>query len=128
TGGVAPIPANLISGSFTTGSSFINGWGNGAKLPPAILAANGYAILNYLQSLNGAGMNGATDTNTCSTPSGGVFCSGKYIMYEISGDHQNVIEHTTAPYLSLTEKARIVDMPLTINVGLRFEDTHVEST
>ncbi len=35
-GGVAPIPANLISGTFSTGSGFINGWGNGALLPPAI--------------------------------------------------------------------------------------------
>ncbi len=55
TGGVAPIPANLISSTFGTGSNFINGWGNGGNLPPAIIAANGYAILNYLQSLNGAG-------------------------------------------------------------------------
>jgi iron complex outermembrane recepter protein len=128
TGGVAPIPANLISGSFATGSNFISGWGNGGKLPPAILAANGYAILNYLQGLNGAGMNGATDTNTCSTPSGGVLCTGRYIMYEISGDHQDVIEKTTAPYLSLTEKAAIVEMPLTISLGVRLEDTHVDST
>jgi iron complex outermembrane recepter protein len=128
TGGVAPIPANLISGSFATGSNFISGWGNGGKLPPAILAANGYAILNYLQGLNGAGMNGATKTDTCSTPSGGVLCTGRYIMYEISGDHQDVIEKTTAPYLSLTEKAAIVEMPLTISLGVRLEDTHVDST
>ena len=54
-GGVAPIPANLISSTFSTGSGFINGWGNGGNLPPTIIAANGYAILNYLQGLNGAG-------------------------------------------------------------------------
>ncbi len=68
TGGVAPIPADLISSTFSTGSGFINGWGNGANLPPAIIAANGYAILNYLQGLNGAGMN--VDTKTCSNLSG----------------------------------------------------------
>jgi iron complex outermembrane recepter protein len=123
TGGVAPIPANLISGAFTTGSSFIHGWGNGGNLPPAILAANGYAIMNYLQGLNGAGMN----VDACSNPAGSTPCTGRYIMYEISGDHQNVIEKTASPYLSLTEKAKIVEMPLTINVGLRFEDTHVDS-
>ncbi len=33
---------NLISSTFSTGSGFINGWGNGANLPPAIIAANGY--------------------------------------------------------------------------------------
>ena len=59
-GGVAPIPANLISNSFGTGSGFINGWGNGGLLPPAIIAANGYSILNYLQGLNGAGQNVGT--------------------------------------------------------------------
>ncbi len=42
TGGVAPIPANLISSTFGTGSNFINGWGNGGNLPPNIIAANGY--------------------------------------------------------------------------------------
>ena len=31
-GGVAPIPANLISNTFSTGSNFINGWGNGGNL------------------------------------------------------------------------------------------------
>jgi TonB-dependent receptor len=123
TGGVAPIPANLISGSFTTGSNFIHGWGNGGNLPPAILAANGVALLNYLQGLNGAGMN----VNACSNLAGPTPCTGKYIMYEIFGDHQNVTENTLAPYLSLTERAKIVEMPLTINVGVRFEDTHVNS-
>jgi iron complex outermembrane recepter protein len=127
-GGVGPIPASLISGSYTTGSSFIHGWGNGANLPPAILAANGNAIFNYLQGLNGAGMNGAHDTNTCSNLSGGVECTGKYIMYEVFGNHQNITENTVAPYLSLTEKAKIVEMPLTINVGVRLEDTHVTSS
>jgi TonB-dependent receptor len=124
TGGVAPIPSNLISGSFTTGSNFIHGWGNGGNLPPALLAANGAAILNYLLGLHGAGMNVAA----CSNLAGSTPCTGKYIMYEIFGDHQNVIENTLAPYLSLTEKAEIVGRPLTINVGLRLEDTHVNST
>jgi iron complex outermembrane recepter protein len=124
TGGVAPIPANLISGSYATGANFIRGWGNGGNLPPSILAANGNAILNYLQGLNGAGMT----VSACSNPAGTTPCTGKYIMYEIFGNHQNITENTLAPYLSLTEKARIVEMPLTINVGVRFEDTHVTST
>jgi iron complex outermembrane recepter protein len=127
TGGVVPIPANLISNSFTTGSSFIHGWGNGANLPPAILAANGNSIFNYLQGLNGVGANGTTNNNTCSNLSGGTPCTGKYIMYEIFGNHQNIYENTLSPYLSLTEKAKIVDRPLTISLGVRFEDTHVNA-
>ena len=102
TGGVARIPANLISSSFATGSNFIHGWGNGGNLPPAMLAANGNAILNYLQGLNGAGMN----VDACSNPAGPTPCTGKYIMYEILGDHQNVTENTVSPYLNLTETSQ----------------------
>jgi TonB-dependent receptor len=126
-GGVAPIPANLISNSFGTGSNFIHGWSNGNLLPPAIIQANGWAILNYLEGLNGAGMNGANDTKTCSNLTGGVKCTGKYIMYENLGGSQDVTEETVSPYFNLSTTAHIENMPLKINVGARFEDTHVTS-
>ncbi len=123
TGGVAPIPANLISNAFTTGSGFINGWGNGGNLPPAIIQANGYAILNYLQGLNGAGMN----VNACSNLSGATPCTGKYIMYPNLGGSQDVTENSVSPYLNMSTSTKIADLPLKINVGARFEDTHVTS-
>ena len=126
-GGVAPIPANLISGTFSTGSNFINGWGNGGNLPPAIIAANGYSILNYLQGLNGAGMNGANDTKTCSNLSGGTPCTGKYIMYQNLNNSQDVTESTVSPYFNLSLKEKIEEMPLSINFGARLESTHVRS-
>ncbi|HEY2465861.1 MAG TPA: TonB-dependent receptor [Steroidobacteraceae bacterium] len=126
-GGVAPIPAGLISSTFGTGSGFINGWGNGGNLPPNIIAANGYAILNYLQGLNGAGMNGANDTSTCSNLSGGVRCTGKYIMYQNLGASQDITESTVSPYLSMSLNEKIEDMPLKINFGARLESTHVTS-
>src|SRR5580692_5621257 len=126
-GGVAPIPANLISSTFSTGSNFISGWGNGALLPPNIIAANGYAILNYLQGLNGAGMNGANNTTVCSNLSGGVPCTGKYIMYQNLGGSQDVTESTVSPYLSMSLNEKVEDMPLKINFGARFESTHVIS-
>jgi iron complex outermembrane receptor protein len=126
-GGVAPIPANLISNSFGTGSNFINGWSNGGLLPPAIIAANGWAILNYLQGLNGAGMNGANNTKVCSNLSGGVPCTGKYIMYQNLGGSQDITENTVSPYFSMSTSTKIEDMPLRINIGARFEDTHVTS-
>jgi len=121
-GGVVPIPANLISGSFGTGSGFINGWGNGGNLPPAILAANGYAIRSYLEGLNGAGMN----VGACSNLVGATPCTGKYIMYENVGGHQDITEKTTSPYVSVSTNGKIADMPLKINVGARYEmtDTH----
>jgi iron complex outermembrane receptor protein len=122
-GGVAPIPANLISNSYTTGSGFINGWGNGALLPPAIIQANGNAILNYLQGLNGAGQN----VGNCSNLAGATPCTGKYIMYQNLGGSQDITENTVSPYMSMSTTAKIEDMPLKINFGARFEDTHVIS-
>jgi iron complex outermembrane recepter protein len=123
TGGVFPIPANLISGSYSTGSNFINGWSNSGNLPPNILAANGYAILNYLQSLNGAGQN----VGNCSNLAGATPCTGQYIMYENVGVHQDITEKTIAPYLNLSTSTTVADLPLSINAGARFEDTHVDS-
>jgi iron complex outermembrane recepter protein len=123
TGGVAPIPANLISSTFSTGSNFINGWGNGANLPPAIIAANGNAILNYLQGLNGAGQN----VGNCSNLSGATPCTGKYIMYQNLGGSQDVTESTVSPYLTMSLNEKILDMPLKINLGARLESTHVTS-
>jgi TonB-dependent receptor len=122
-GGVAPIPANLISNLFGTGSNFINGWGNGGKLPPGIIAANGYSILNYLQGLNGAGMN----VGACSNLAGPTPCTGKYIMYQNPANYQDVIESTVAPYMSMSTGTTVANMPLKILLGARYESTHVTS-
>jgi iron complex outermembrane recepter protein len=123
TGGILPVPANLISGTFGTGSDFIHGFGNGGNLPPNIVLANGNAIKGYLEGLNGAGMN----VGACSNLSGATPCTGKYIMYENLGNHQDITENTVSPYLNLATTAKLAEMPLKINVGLRFEDTHVDS-
>jgi TonB-dependent receptor len=122
-GGVAPIPAGLISSTFSTGSGFINGWGNGANLPPNIIAANGTAILNYLQGLNGAGQN----VGACTNLAGATPCTGKYIMYQNLGGSQDITESTVSPYLSMSLNEKVEDMPLKINFGARLESTHVTS-
>ena len=128
-GGVAPMPTNLISGTYSLGSGFIDGWGNGAKLPPALMAADGNAIKAYLEGLNGAGMNGGKPGDTtCSNLAGPTACTGKYIMYENLGYHQDIVERTTSPYVSLSNTAKIADMPLKINLGVRYEITHVDSS
>ncbi|HTB88832.1 MAG TPA: TonB-dependent receptor [Steroidobacteraceae bacterium] len=131
-GGVAPIPASLISSTFSTGSNFINGWGNGALLPPNIIAANGYAILNYLQGLNGAGqnqnnLNTVPPTVVCTNLQGPTPCTGKYIMYQNLGNSQDITESTVSPYFSMSLNEKIEDMPLKINLGARLESTHVIS-
>ena len=122
-GGVAPIPANLISSTFGTGSNFINGWGNGNLLPPAIIAANGYSILNYLQGLNGKGEN----VNACSNLAGSTPCTGKYLLYPNLGNSQDITENTVSTYFSLSTTAKVEEMPLRISIGARYEDTHVTS-
>jgi TonB-dependent receptor len=123
-GGVAPIPSNLINNSFLTGSNFINGYGNGSLLPPAIIKANGYSILNYLQSLKGAGEN----VNACSNLSGAVPCTGQYLLYPNLGATQNVDENTVSPYMALSTTAKVAEMPLKINIGARYDNTHVDSS
>jgi iron complex outermembrane recepter protein len=129
-GGVSPIPANLISNTFSTGSNFINGWGNGGRLPANILAANGWAILNYLQSLNGKGMNNLGPDgkpNTCQNLTTFVPCTGKYIMYQNLGNNQDVTENTVSPYLNMATTIKVADLPLKVNLGVRYENTHVIS-
>jgi len=129
TGGVAPIPANLIAGAFTTGSNFIHGWGNGGNLPPALIAANGNAIKAYLEGLNGAGMNGTSLANpACSNLTVPVLCTGKYIMYNLPSAVSDITENTVAPYLNLQETVQVAEMPLQINVGVRYEVTHLTSS
>ena len=93
-------------------------------LPPAIIAANGCAILNYLQGLNGAGMNVGALQQPVPVPTP---CTGKYIMYQNLGASQDITENTVSPYFSLSTTTKIEDMPLKINIGARFEDTHVTS-
>ena len=122
-GGVAPIPASLLTSSFGTGSNFIHGWGNGNKLPPGILAVNGYSIYNYLQGLNGVGDN----PTACSNLTGAAPCTGKYTLYQNLGASQDVTENTISPYFGLSTTAKILDLPLKINIGARYESTRVTS-
>jgi iron complex outermembrane receptor protein len=123
TGGVAPIPPGLISGSFGTGPSFISGWSNGGNLPPGILAANGNAILAYLQGLNGVGQN----VGNCSNLAGATPCTGKYLLYPNVGATQTVSDNIVSPYFNLSQKTKVAEFPLWINLGARFEITHTDS-
>ena len=116
---------NLAS-TFGTGSGFINGWSNGGNLPPNILAVNGYSVLNYLQSLKGVG-SGGTSCTPSTVPCSVTYPTGMYSIIENTGGHQNIIENTLAPYISLTTKAQIASMPLKITMGARWEDTKLDS-
>ncbi len=54
-------------------------------------------------------------------------CTGKYILYPNLGSSQDVTENTVSPYLNMATTVKVADMPLNINLGARWEDTHVIS-
>jgi iron complex outermembrane receptor protein len=121
-GGVA-LPQSFFTNSFGT-SSFINGYSNNGKLPPNILAFNAYQVLGYLESLGNPQTKNIPGANkTCCTPP----FNGIYQMAANPGDTQEITENTVSPYLNLTTTAQLADRPLKINMGLRYEVTHVDS-
>ena len=117
--GVA-LPQNLFTKSFST-SDFINGWSGSGNLPPAVLAFNPYAVLNYLQSLNGVG------ASNCCAPNGssdvGRPFDGTYRLAFNPGSFHQLSETTYAGFVNSTFKTEVAHMPLKINVGTRYELT-----
>jgi iron complex outermembrane recepter protein len=73
--------------------------------------------------LHGAGMN----TTACSNLAGPTPCTGNYFLYENLGANQDITEETVSPYLNMATTAKLADMPLRINAGIRIEDTHMTS-
>jgi TonB-dependent receptor len=67
------------------------------------------------------------NVGACSNLSGSVPCTGTYLLYPNLGNSQDVTENTVSPYLSMSTKAQVANMPLNINLGARLEDTHVIS-
>lgn len=121
--GVA-LPQNFFTGSFSTGGGFINGFGNNGNLPPNILAFNPYTVLNYLQGLGNPQTTYIPGANTgCCNPA----FNGIYTLGFENGNYQQVDENTLTPYLNLTLKQSIANMPLLVNIGLRDEYTVVSS-
>ncbi len=122
TGGVQ-LPQSYFTNSFTTGN-FINGFNNNGNLPAAILQFNPYQVLNYLQSLGNPQTTNIPGANkTCCTPP----FTGIYTMAFNVGSYQTIEEMTFAPYLNMNTKSSIADMPLLINVGLRYDRTETKS-
>ena len=122
TGGVA-LPQNLFTGSFGT-NGFIRGFNNNGNLPAAVLQFNARDVLNYLQGLGNPQTTviPGANTNCCTPPFTGV-----YTMAQNIGSFQVVDEKTFAGFVSLSTEARINDMPLRINLGVRAEGTNATS-
>jgi TonB-dependent receptor len=102
TGGFA-LPQNLFTGSFGT-SGFIDGFSNNDKLPPGVLQFDPFAVIDYLQKT-----------------------TGKTVTMAFNPNAQVLEEKTTAAFLNLATEAKINEMPLRINLGLRAEKTIVDS-
>lgn len=128
TGGVA-LPASLFqnSGLINT-SNFFPGFGNNGQLTP-ILMYNPYAVYNYLGSLGTAGANPntvgpvppacAAGTIGCYSP----YTGGGEPLPLDPGSISFVQEKSYSPFVTLQQKFNIVDRPLTVSVGLRYERT-----
>jgi TonB-dependent receptor len=48
-------------------------------------------------------------------------------MYQNLGGSQDITENTVSPYFSMATTVKVEDMPLKINIGARYESTHVIS-
>jgi TonB-dependent receptor len=101
-GGYA-LPQDLFTNSFGT-SGFINGFSNNGNLPPRVLQFDPYAVIAYLEQTTGQIPTPAFNANA-----------------------QYVEEKTTAAFVNLSTEAKINEMPLRINLGLRAEKTQVDS-
>lgn len=97
------LPQDLFTGSFST-SGFINGFRNNGNLPPRVLVFDPYAVVDYLQRT-----------------------TGRTVQLAFNPNAQLVEEKTTAGFVNLSTEAKLNEMPLRINVGLRAEKTQVDS-
>jgi TonB-dependent receptor len=121
----AALPQNLFTGSFSTGSDFITGWGGAGSLPPKVLAFNPYAVLNYLQGLGNPQTQTIPGFNVgCCTPA----FDGVYRTALNVGSYQQIVENSNSAYISITAKTQIAGMPLRINAGVREEFTNLTAT
>jgi len=146
------LPQSMFTNSFSTGSGFIHGFSNGNLLPPQILAADGFAIRDYLEGLGNPYANGGSAGNptvvgfnygnACqwtstvkdgpcvqAAQSAGPVSSynGKYAMANNPGAYQVIDEHTTAFFVNVSNKTQLGSMPLLINAGFRNERTTLTS-
>lgn len=102
-GGFA-LPQELFTRSYSTGG-FINGFRGAGNLPPEILRFDPFAVMDYLQRTTGRTVQMAPNV----------------------GALQIVDEDTVAAFVNLSTEAKINEMPLRINIGVRGERTQTDS-
>jgi len=118
TGHGVNLPASLFTGSISTVGAF-PGWSpGGTPVPPALLEFNPYQVINYLLGLGV----GAANPNTISA--GYAPYTGGSIPLGLSpGSISLVQEKTYSPFVTAQQKLNVGGMPLTVDVGLRYDHT-----
>jgi len=114
------LPQSLFTQSIST-ADFINGWTQTA-IPPVLPKYSAFAVLNYLQGLGNPQTTVIPGFNTgcCNPAFDGVFRNVLNV-----GSVESVIENTNAAYIQVSAGAKVADMPLRINLGVRQEFTNV---
>jgi iron complex outermembrane recepter protein len=114
------LPDNFFGRSFST-NGFINGFSNNGGLPPQILEFNPYQVLNYLQGLGNPQTTNIPGYNRGAAPT----YNGTYDAAFDTGGFERLKEESWSPFISLAQEAKIGEMPLHINMGVREEITKV---
>lgn len=118
-GGVA-LPASLFTSTFST-SGFLNGYNTGG-LPAQILKVNPQAVMAYLQGLGNPKTKTIPGFNTSDTA-----YAGQYGVALNPGLSQDIDQKTYSLFLNTQYKATLADRPLTVDLGVRAEETRTES-
>jgi TonB-dependent receptor len=108
------IPAQFFTGGFSTGD-FIPGFAGNGNLPATIPTYNGTAVFNYEESLAGAA---GCDPRVC----------GPFLMQLVPGSSQKIAEGTLAEFVTFNTDMQLAGRTLTMNLGVRDEETHLDSS
>ena len=130
------LPASLFHGVKVPKSDSIPGWTAPAGgVIPGLPITNAYDIYSYLQGKTGNTMNcpgGVPTVNgmNCfgvTSPAGFHGMSPPALMDDLSqSSYQRLLEDNYAVYLSFATEAKLADMPLKVNGGVRWEYTQME--
>jgi iron complex outermembrane receptor protein len=121
------LPQSLFTGSIST-ANFLPGWTNNGKLPGNILEFNPSAVEAYLVGLGAAGANPGTISGTSlnGTPFP-QYAGGPIPLVLNPSSIAFVREKTYSPFIKWQQKFKLADMPLTADLGVRYERTDVST-
>jgi iron complex outermembrane recepter protein len=120
------LPQDYFSNSFST-ADFINGWGGSENLPSNILQYDPWPTIAYLESLG--------NPQTTVIPGANVHCcdqppdevgrpfDGVYRLAFNPGAYHVLMEKTYTGYMEAALRTTLIDRPLRVNIGARYDIT-----